>query len=1132
MSNKEESKYSTKLFDKQFDKIRIELDNFCNSNSISFKGLWAFAYLVGANSLKSIYFNHVDIDRLKKDYEGILIEIERTRLDCDYGSLGFAFQTLNGNNNSSVEFLRDTYNDAKGTVCYFDLIISQEHACFVIIKKGNEVLGVLDFFFDGNLTQEYENKIVSFFQERFNSHTNQQYLTDFINAFKIQEYGYFLELQNEENGDVIKTDENKKELSNAAEHIERIMAASSITPLMVIKHQKGKYFPELVVLNFDFIHSLIKHEHRFCPLTTGKDCFHFKGYNSFINHALKCDNNFLKLFYYDILKELNANVITYKIKVVDIEYNIEIVFSNKDLSIEKSNFSELSNEVKKIHFSSYIANNKYRDERVYLALDNILKDDERVYAFSLSRKTKPHLKFSAQRANDDKSDCCQRNDCVSSVNHEMPIKQFISPSTILPVQYEQITNPLLIKYKSECKNIVHFKITNEQVFKQTQKRLIAINPDSYFAALKPYLNINTNGKAITSFRKNLIISLVGEHPLQDNKFAEIIKGKLNLIQALLQEEEIKLQARKAAIIQYMARNLSHNTGSHLIPEAIIYFREHLNEKEGAKFAYYQKYTQERMELLAQLSSMKNNHNWTNYNLNDIIEEFDGSIIPKGLCDDLNNNQKEIEIKLKSGLENIIVSLPDGAVGKQAFYVILENFVRNAYKHAEAGSSYLFEINVSKPSDDKNNSDFWCLDLYDKLGSLNEYSRTDHKLEYINNLIKSSVLTEDAQLRERGWGLLEMKSAAAFLVGFSLEYLDDFHLNNFETKYYETTTPATKKNLGHRFYLRKPSLLIIDEDLATPDQKSGSEELKSKGIAILNVTDINTKREPHQFIITNKEWEYTNQKIISENIDTDKSITEIENDLWLRYIDKKKWKTTKIIGSQNEQNDGGNEIAYFDDHGKELKFKGNCLKNAKQEDITQLNLPFYHPYTSRSGIKSMLLKSKDENVYKGLILEAVKTNILIIDERIQNASKTKDNEQPNLSLQEIFTFMGITVPKRKELSLSDFLENPTEKKREKIIELIQDKKFNYVMLHLTILEKLASTNDKLKLGEYIKYKNGLNEHENFVSLNRALVLVSGRGEPPNLPGNSYYLNYTTLYDCLIYLMSKPHFVQILSTIRKR
>lgn len=643
-----------------------------------------------------------------------------------------------------------------------------------------------------------------------------------------------------------------------------------------------------------------------------------------------------------------------------------------------------------------------------------------------------------------------------------------------------------------------------------------------------------------------------------NKFDEEFKSKIRLINiktALWSNYETvdsllissKKATIKSAIIQYMARNLSHNTGSHLIPEAITYFSKVINTNDDIitklirdRFTYYQKYTQERMELLAQLSSMKNNHNWSNYNLDQIVEEFNSSIIPKGLCDDLNNNQKEIEIILKNRNNDIYVSLPDGAVGKQAFYVILENFVRNAYKHADAGPSYLFEIYVSQPNDSFHKQDFWCVDIYDKLGNLNESKRTSEKLKEINKQISDSVLTENSQLRDNGWGLLEMKSAAAFLVGFPLENLDDFELANFETRYYSTTIPPTNKNIGHRFYLRKPRILLIDSDVATQEQKNNEETLKSIGIQIEDFHR-NIDKEPHQFLLTDKKIEFTNQKIIDCTMNTNQRISEIENDLWKEYIKVKNWNNFKIISSLEEQNESvvnsgfldqhGTNL-FFDSHGKELRFDGQRLKEVNADYIKSLNLPFYHPYKSRSGIGSLLLKSKIEDRFKGLLLESAFKKILIIDERIQNASRAKDNEQSNLTLQEIFSFMGITVPLRNKLNLSGFLENPSNEKADEIVQLILDRTYDYVLIHLTILEKLAGRKEKKELENFISNRNKLNEPENFKALNRALVLVSGRGEPPNLPRNSFYLNYTTLYDCLIYLMSKPHLVQILNTLRRR
>ena len=635
----------------------------------------------------------------------------------------------------------------------------------------------------------------------------------------------------------------------------------------------------------------------------------------------------------------------------------------------------------------------------------------------------------------------------------------------------------------------------------------------------------------------MIVDSIPEKKIIDNLVIEISNLNRDITYNYLFEvgyikaKEANRAAVKSAIIQYMARNLSHNTGSHLIPEAIIYFRGQLDIEKGDEFIYYQKYTQERMELLAQLSSMKNNHNWTNYNLREVINEFNHSIIPKGLCDDLNNNQKEIDISMGSSFDDVYVLLPDGAVGKQALYVILENFIRNTYKHANAESSYLFEINVSEP-EIQGKEEYWCIDIYDKLGSLNEQKRTKEKLNEINEMINSSVLTKEAQLRNRGWGLLEMKSSAAFLIGYPLEQIDKFPLIDFEIRYYTLSDSGSNINLGHRFFLKKPKLLVIDIDLATELQKAQKNNLRNKGITICSFTDEDFRKEPHQFVITNKAVMFSNQKILTSNIDTEYSNSQIENDLWESHINKQDWNKVKII-SQNEQTcEQRDSCSYFDWHGKSLTFNGSCLKDATADKIRNLKLNFYHPWKSRSGIGSLITKSKTEARYRGLLLETISKRILIIDERIQNSSQSKDNDQTNLTLQEIFSFMGIIVPLKNELNLSDYLENPNDEKRDRILNLILDNSFDYVVLHLTILEQLASTYDKNRLGSYIESNIGLNEIENFTNKKRALILVSGRGEPPNLPINSYYMNYTTLYDCIIYSMSKPHLIQILNSLRKR
>ena len=92
MSNTiEEYGYSDQLFDNLFEKIKGDLVKFCNAKNFNFnfRGLWAFAYLEGANSLNSIYFNHENLADIENNYKSILQKIRQTSLECDYGSLGF-----------------------------------------------------------------------------------------------------------------------------------------------------------------------------------------------------------------------------------------------------------------------------------------------------------------------------------------------------------------------------------------------------------------------------------------------------------------------------------------------------------------------------------------------------------------------------------------------------------------------------------------------------------------------------------------------------------------------------------------------------------------------------------------------------------------------------------------------------------------------------------------------------------------------------------------------------------------------------------------------------------------------------------------------------------------------------------
>lgn len=856
--------YSTQLFDKQFEEIKTEL----KGESISFKGLWVFAYIEGANSLQSIYFNHVDIKTLRENNATILCEIEKTCLDCDYGSLGDAFQKMNTDDNPAVTFLRDTYNDPKGTVCYYDLIISQKHACFVIIKEGDKTLGVLDFFFEGELDINQEQKIVEFFEKRFKLSEKQQCLTDYINALLIKEYESLVKLQNEKEGDKTKNREYKEELSDAVEYIEQIIASSSKTPLMIIKHKQGGCIPELVVLNYDYIHSIVEHENRFCSLTNkDKGCYYFNEIK-IINDECRCDNDFLKVFYLDVLKKIKPVVVTYKIKVFGVDYDVEIVCSSgldRRFKIDTPSFSKLTDS----EFQNNVAINKYRDERVCLKLEEILKEKNHIYAFSLSRKIEPHLEYLAKSKRGE-SDCSQRNNHISLSDE---IKKFISPSTILPVQYGQKDNALLNRNNSERKNIVHFKITNKKVFKQTLKQLIAIKPDVYLTALNPYLNM-TQKEPPLNF-KNLNISIAGESPLQENKFSGIIKGKFSLIEAILQENEVKLQATRAAISQVMARNMSHNIGSHVMSKLI----NGLNAIDWKKTKYKSvtengKKISEKLQdgiepdkkLIGQLNILNDYMRCRMDYLADIA--LGTPVMQHGkkigsVLDELDrvrlllehiSGLSDFEYSIDVNDFRITVAMPNNILGCQAFYNIIENIIRNTAKHSGVkAAQFIIEIDeaLSEKVDTKNTTtddlnEYYKVTIYDDVdldGKITE------RVKKQNDKIKSLIIDSNYRLRHGSLGMAEMKASASYLRREDLAHIDS-----------KITPPLLQacakdgKYLGYEFYLRKPKeVLYILQKSSDIELK---EELKSEGFDSLSIEEFSTllgngKIFHHKFVIFEK-----------------------------------------------------------------------------------------------------------------------------------------------------------------------------------------------------------------------------------------------------------------------------------------
>jgi len=140
----------------------------------------------------------------------------------------------------------------------------------------------------------------------------------------------------------------------------------------------------------------------------------------------------------------------------------------------------------------------------------------------------------------------------------------------------------------------------------------------------------------------------------------------------------------------------------------------------------------------------------------------------------------------------IVAVPNDVLGSQAFYIILENIIRNTAKHSGSGN-VVFTIKV----EDLREDDFYRVTVYDNVAFTSEdedliryknvYTEQDnddlqkskvraHKLRKLvvdrNISIAQEVLDENNEIRTAGWGTIEIKLAACYLSGLDMLEMDN------------------------------------------------------------------------------------------------------------------------------------------------------------------------------------------------------------------------------------------------------------------------------------------------------------------------------------------------------------------------
>jgi|GEM_PF-3596446 len=272
--------------------------------------------------------------------------------------------------------------------------------------------------------------------------------------------------------------------------------------------------------------------------------------------------------------------------------------------------------------------------------------------------------------------------------------------------------------------------------------------------------------------------------------------------------ETQKHGTKAAMTAIMARNISHNIGSHVISYWNTELQERLKSAESTPDKRYFKekqivgysegeamiktskelfqYIQHRQDFVAELATSIPSSEMSLDLGNDIFNPFIAPIEEKyGETVSMDSNLEKCisamlgyiaksehinmhgKIELITGdLTNTMASIPNGLVGVHAVYSILENFIRNAAKHCKGviqNGKRMIRIEVKEPDNSNWKEDYLAVTIWDwRENSCEKKTIEAYKKFLPGGGEESAFSNADGSLKPGGWGIKEMLTSANFL----------------------------------------------------------------------------------------------------------------------------------------------------------------------------------------------------------------------------------------------------------------------------------------------------------------------------------------------------------------------------------
>jgi hypothetical protein len=648
------------------------------------------------------------------------------------------------------------------------------------------------------------------------------------------------------------------------------------------------------------------------------------------------------------------------------------------------------------------------------------------------------------------------------------------------------------------------------------------------------------GKGSLKPKENVPVIWQRYYPLIESK------AKESLIPLLM--SHVKKQATKSAFAVLNARTTSHNTGSHILVHDLT-----KSTDDSGDLNNFHNYMRQRMLYNSDIAAANPSFEVA-YSLVEIKEKFENLNIVKKYISGY-KGKKFGNLILDDGVRNIKVAISNGILGLQAFFIILENIIRNHFKHANSDTT---ELNINLRVEEAS-SEYLKLILSD--GSKIE----SYKKKVIEDLICQTILDNKLKLRHHGLGFLEMKGAVCYLNAIPLEQIDNAKIiiNNVELDPFSVANPNNK--LEFHLYIRKPKELLI---LDNPNTYSQINVLNNIGVFVKNEIDIKNNEQhkflilvnnellkkieenlsalPHRIFVLDNNLTSPNQnkypQITKDDLNIIKNATGIDtifNILYPKWVNhilgKKKLSKNNYVICTNWNEEAKNYYQIYIAESKLIKeeFYVNEEKNIIYFDGHEdhyndtKDVFYYEGLVSLNLFKNLLDNFIDRPLFFiDQIFESVFTKIAIVDERIQSQfGATLENEK--LRKRNIF------VPLTARINLNESkYNNGMQKKLTSWIKGMSESNnsIDYLIIHLGIIEKFLSNSDIDKSSEEVRdWIEKIFLKHNKV---KRIIITSERGTPENIPDDFGFVHFSNLHYNLIDIPSKFSLVNILFSSRKR